>query len=199
MNKRFISRIFLALVLLLAGRAQAAISLGFTAPIQTDNRLQISLQVSGLADALAPALSTYDVDVHFDPSLLSYSGITFGDPQLGNQLDVFNLGNNPTAVELNGVGILNVFELSLDTPADLNDLQMNNFILATLDFDILNHGSSVLSLNVNVFDDADASALSPAVQSASISTVPVPSAAWLLLSGLGVMLRARLTARLTRH
>jgi hypothetical protein len=186
MNRIFEFRWLLVVGLLLSMNAQASISLGFTSATQTANRLEIGLQVSGLGAATAPALSTYDLDIHFDPSLLSYSGITFGDPLLGNQLDVFNLGSNSTATELTSIGIVNVFELSLDTPADLNAWQADTFILATLRFDILNHGSSALTLNVNVFDDANAMALSPAVQSATITTVPLPSAVWLFLVGLGL-------------
>ncbi len=187
MNRIFDFRWLLVVGLLLSMNAQASISLGFTSVTQTANRLDIGLQVSGLGDATAPALSTYDLDIHFDPSLLSYSGITFGDPLLGNQLDVFNLGSNTITAELTGIGILNVFELSLDAPADLNAWQADTFILATLRFDILNHGTSALTINVNVFDDADAVALSPAVQSATITTVPLPSAVWLWLAGLGIM------------
>ncbi len=187
MKKSFLFSILLAIGLLLSMNAQASLSLGFTSATQTANRLEIGLQVSGLGAATAPALSTYDLDIHFDPSLLSYSGITFGDPLLGNQLDVFNLGGNATTAELSGVGIVNVFELSLDTPAELNTWQADNFILATLRFDILNPGSSALTLNVNVFADAEAVALSPAVQSATITTVPLPSAVWLWLAGLGIM------------
>jgi hypothetical protein len=186
MNRIFEFRWLLVVGLLLSMNAQASISLGFTSATQTANRLEIGLQVSGLGAATAPALSTYDLDIHFDPSLLSYSGITFGDPLLGNQLDVFNLGSNSTATELTSIGIVNVFELSLDTPADLNAWQADTFILATLRFDILNHGSSALTLNVNVFDDANAMALSPAVQSATITTVPLPSAVWLFLVGFGL-------------
>jgi hypothetical protein len=186
MNRIFEFRWLLVVGLLSSMNAQASISLGFTSVTQTANRLDIGLQVSGLGDATAPALSTYDLDIHFDPSLLSYSGITFGDPLLGNQLDVFNLGSNSSAAELTSIGIVNVFELSLDVPADLNPWQTDTFILATLSFDMLNHGSSALSINVNVFDDADAVALSPAVQSATIATVPLPSAVWLFLVGLGI-------------
>jgi hypothetical protein len=187
MNRIFEFRWLLAVGLLLSMNAQASISLGFTSATQTAHRLEIGLQVSGLDAATAPALSTYDLDIHFDPSLLSYGGITFGDPLLGNQLDVFNLGSNTIAAELTGIGILNVFELSLDTPADMNACQADTFILATLRFDMLNHGTSALTINVNVFDDADAVALSPAVQSATITTVPLPSAVWLWLAGLGIM------------
>jgi len=186
MNRIFEFRWLLVVGLLSSMNTQASISLGFTSVTQTAQRLEIGLQVSGLGSATAPALSTYDLDIHFDPSLLSYSGITFGDPLLGNQLDVFNLGSNTITAELTGIGIVNVFELSLDAPADLNPWQTDTFILATLSFDMLNHGSSALSINVNVFDDADAVALSPAVQSATIATVPLPSAVWLFLVGLGL-------------
>ncbi len=187
MNRIFEFRWLLVVGLLLSMNAQSSISLGFTSATQTANRLEIGLQVSGLGAATTPALSAYDLDIHFDTSLLNYTGITFGDPLLGNQLDVFNLGSNSTAAELTSIGIVNLFELSLDTPADLNAWQADTFILATLRFDILNHGSSALTLNVNVFDDADAMALSPAVQSGTITTVPLPSAVWLWLAGLGIM------------
>jgi hypothetical protein len=187
MNRIFELRWLMVIGLLLSMKAQASISLGFTSATQIANRLEIGLQVSGLGDLTAPALSTYDLDIHFDPSVLNYSGITFGDPLLGNQLDVFNLADNTTTAELSGVGRVNVFELSLDTTEDLNDWQADSFILATLNFDILNHGSSALTIHVNVFDDTEAAALSPSVQSATITTVPLPSALLLFLAGFGVI------------
>lgn len=95
--------------------------------------------------------------------------------------------SNSTAAKLTGVGMVNVFELSLEMSADLNTWQADTFILATLRFDILNYGSSALTINVNFFDDAEAVALSPVVKSTAITSVPLPSAVWMLLSGLGVM------------
>ncbi len=185
--------LLLTALLLLAGNAQAAIQLGLVTPSQSGNTLQLSLLVSGLGEQAAPALSGYDLGIAFDHNQLAFSGASFGDPLLGNQLDLFNLGMNPGVAELAPSGLLNVFELSLDSSQDLNALQADSFTLATLHFNVLQAGSSQMAISVIAFSDADGNSLSPGVTGATITTVPLPATAWLMLGGLGLLLRRRAT------
>jgi hypothetical protein len=110
---------------------------------------------------------------------------------LGNQLDLASLGST-TIAELTGVGIVNLFELSGDAAEDLNTLQADSFNLATVTFDVLNVGTSLLQLDFNALADADGKALSAVTLSAPVTTVPLPSAFLLMASSLaGLMLAGR--------
>ncbi len=150
---------------------------------QTGNSVTVDIGFSGLASGAAPSLGMYDVNLSFDPSYLSYAGAVFGDKTLGNQLDLAQLGSTAIA-ELPGVGIVSLFELSGDSAEDLNNLQASSFNLATISFDVLNPGTSLLQLDINSLADADGNALSAITISAPVTIVPLPSALLMLLTGL---------------
>lgn len=85
-----------AVFLLLVSMPSWAISLALTPASQTANvgdTVQGNLVISGVGDGISPSLSTYDPNVGFNPLILSYSGAVFGDPVLGNQLDLSGLGS----------------------------------------------------------------------------------------------------------
>ena len=84
--------------------------------VDQGSSFSVELNVTGLIDGLAPSLGTFDIDVSFDSAVLAFSGITFG-----NQLDISGLGSIRSATP--SVGMLNIFELSLDAAADLDALQ----------------------------------------------------------------------------
>jgi hypothetical protein len=52
----------------------------------------LNIFISGLGDGTAPSLSTFDLDISFDPTILAFSTAVFGDPILGDQLDIWGLG-----------------------------------------------------------------------------------------------------------
>jgi hypothetical protein len=56
--------------------------------------------------------------------------------------------------------------------------------LATLSFDVLDFGTSDLTLSVNAFGDAEGNDLPVTTLSTSVTTVPLPSAIFLMASGL---------------
>ena len=138
----------------------------------------VDIVISGLADNTAPSLATFDVDVSFDTAVLDFSGAAFG-----SQLDLFGLGdvNSLTA----GVGTVNLFELSLESATDLDNLQTDTFVLATLSFSVLSGGTSPLGIAVNALGDSLGDALSADIITGSItgvSAVPEPAtwALWVL-------------------
>src|SRR5262249_54807993 len=136
-------------LLLLAATSARALILDLAPVSQTAGvgaQLQVALQVSGLGDGAAPSLASFDVDLTFDASALSFVSAAFGDPVLGDQLDVLGLGSVTSASP--GSGVVNLFELSLDTQADLDTLQAGDFTVATLTFKALTAGSSPLALGV---------------------------------------------------
>jgi hypothetical protein len=163
-----------------------AITIGFD-PVAQDVMLGdsaiVNLFISGLGSEMGPSLSTFDLDVSFDPLILGFNSVSFGDPVLGDQLDLFGLGSI-IASDASIPGFVNLFELSLDLPDDLNALQADNFILASLAFDTLALGTSPLGIAINGLGDAFGDPLDADIQSGSVSVVPEPSTFLLVASGL---------------
>lgn len=195
MHRYFLSVLILLPLLVVSGVTHAAVNLAFNPASQLGNAINVELIISGL-DAGAPSLSAYDVDISFDNHFLAFTGAEFGDPLLGNQLDLSDLGLNPAGADILSPGLLNLYEQSLlDTPINLNTLQADNFSLATLTFTVLNNGNSQLNIAINTLADADGEALTAEVAPATIHTVPLPSGIWLMASGLRVFYRKRTIRR----
>jgi hypothetical protein len=140
--------------------------------VSIGNSVEVSVRISGLgvtSDAHDPAssLSAFDLDVCFDPTVLSFSMAQFGDPLLGDQLDLFGFGGYSGVTAVTS-GVVNIFELSLDSPDDLVALQVDSFILATLSFDALAKGVSALDVSINGLGDSVGNPLMAAVVSGSI-------------------------------
>lgn len=194
------------LVLLLGAAPAQAILLAFapsTQPVTSGSPTTVSLGIAGLDGATA--LGGFDLDISFNPSILSLRGVHFGDPGLlGDQLDLGRSGavicspghdTFPTCpADLTG-GMVNLLELSLDAAGALNAFQADSFILATFLFDTLSPGQSVLSVNRLVLADAFGGGLiadilqSGHITVAAPNAIPAPSSLALLAAGM-VMLMA---------
>lgn len=94
------------------------------------------ISISGLGDSAPESLSIFDIDVSFDPTILSLTSVGFGG-QLGLSL----------ASITEGLGSVNLFELSFTSVSDLDTAQPGSFTLATLSFDTLAAGTSSLGLS----------------------------------------------------
>jgi hypothetical protein len=191
--KKIILVLFLGfLIPLNAGSVLATIDLGFSPADQNvyvGTSANVALTISGLGNFTAPSLGTFDLNVTFDPSILSFKSVLFGDPVLGDQLDLFGLGANPTFAGTVGPGSLNLFELSFDSPSELNSLQAGSFTLANISFDTFALGNSLLGISLISLGDADGNALSATLNGGSISVksssqVPESSSLLLVLNGI---------------
>ena len=192
--KKIILSILMTATLLFAAtglRAQA-VTLSFEPTTQiaiVGSPVDVALTISGLGNGTAPSISAFDLDVSFNSWNLSFSSAVFGDPTLGDQLDIFDLGGNPMSAGLTGEGRLNLFELSLDLPAVLDVKQADSFTLVTLTFNTLRAPSSnPLGLSINSLGDAFGDPISATVVDGNITVVPIPGTIWLIGSALLGML-----------
>ena len=170
----------------LGGASEAwAVSLDFVPATQTvmlGDSVMVDLVISGLGNGVDPSVGDFDLDVTYDSSILTATGVTFG-PFLGDGIDSFQDSDVLTP------GLIDLAELSL-----LFDLsgQPGSFTLATLSFNTVGVGTSALILTQVIVEDAFAQDLSPTVGTGSITvetggpTNPIPEPGTILLFGSGL-------------
>ena len=61
--------------------------------VNAGSSFNVELVVSGLSNGTAPSLAAYDLYFNYDPTLLSFNNASYGDPILGDQLDIALLGS----------------------------------------------------------------------------------------------------------
>lgn len=193
MNKfgRIFSSLCMVILLWLPVGSAMAVAITITPATQTitlGNTAAVDIGISGLGDHAAPSLGVFDLDILFDPAILSFNSVVFGDPVLGDQLDLSGFGSLTSVIT--GSGTVNLFELSLDSAADLDSLQPGEFILARILFDSLTVGASSLQVSINDLGDANGAPIAATVTDANItvSAIPEPDALFLLTAGLLVIL-----------
>ncbi|MCG7932563.1 MAG: cohesin domain-containing protein [Candidatus Thiodiazotropha lotti] len=145
--------------------------------------VDVGVEISELGSGVTPSLSTFDLDVSYNPGLLSLNSVSFGDSSLGDQLDVLGLGSL-TSYDDSISGLINLFELSLDTASDLETLQVDSFTLATMSFNTIGIGNSPLDIVINSLGDAEGNPLTATINPGTVSVIPLPPALPLLGSGL---------------
>jgi hypothetical protein len=129
----------------------------------------IAARVSDLGEGTSPSLSAFDLNVTFSPMRFDFVSVAFGDPGIGDQLDLFGLGSLKSSTP--GAGFLNLSEISLDAVADLNALQAGSFTLATLHFRSKRAGTGLFAFANVILGDAEGAPLSAAIVSTSSITV----------------------------
>ncbi len=157
--KRLIGLIVLVESLSLPWATSAlALSVDFVPGSQTvpvGRPVSVDTVLSGLAAAGPPSVGAFDLDVSFDPSILSPTGVTFGaflgDPSLFEALTASSFLP----------GVVDLAEVSLLAPTDLDTLQPVSFALATLSFDTLAFGNSSLNFSQVIVSDAFGERLDP--------------------------------------
>ena len=146
--------------------------------------VSVSLQISGLGAFTAPSLGTFDLDLRFDPSLLDFNSFVFGDPVLGDQLDLSGFGSITGMGTTPGSGVVNIYEVSLDSVTDLDNLQEPMFTLGILEFQPLQVGISFLFIDINELGDASGYSLPGTVRAGVISITPEPGSITLVAATL---------------
>lgn len=190
MKKCTILSIAILAIFLSAGLAFSdTITLGIVPSAQTvlvGSSASVDINIVGLGDMVPDSLGAFDLDLIFDPAILAFNNATFGDPVLGDQLDLFGFGSIVDVIF--GSGTVNLFELSLDLPSDLETMQAGAFTLATVEFDAIGLGTSPLNVSVNALGDAWGDPLVSAIVDGNISSVPEPSSIILFGTGFGIVI-----------
>jgi hypothetical protein len=134
----------------------------------------VDLSISGLGSGTQ--IGGYDLNVGFNPGIVSFASASFGDPKLGDQLNLENYGTFSSAIP--GTGTVDLAELSFDSTPALQSSQASAFTLVQLTFDAKSAGTSALGLSINAVSDAFGNGLTPALANGSItvtgSTVAAP-------------------------
>src|SRR5262245_50643896 len=94
--KKLTTSLIVAWAIMLNGSPTQAVPIEFS-PTSMDalfgNLTTVAIQISGLVDMAAPSLGTFDFNVNFDPALLALTSVAYGDPLVGDQLNLLGLGS----------------------------------------------------------------------------------------------------------
>jgi hypothetical protein len=159
-----------------AGTISLSVLPGSQLPATTGQQVTVDINIVGLGSGTS--LGVYDLNLTFDPMLLSFTNVNWG-----NGLDLFGTGDvrNVNA----SAGLVNISELSLDSATDLNALQPASFLLGSLQFTEVGTGTSNITLSINALGDANGASLSANIVYGPVSGVPEPSTRMLLWASLG--------------
>ncbi len=150
----------------------------------TGDSISFDLVISGLGNFGPASLGAFDISVGFDPGALSFNSYS-----LGNFLGNIALSQALNASSGNLGNAINVAEVSLLSALGLDTLQPGTFTLATLSFTVTNLAMGAVTqlsvLSGPVLADAFGAPLSAtSAAPASVTGVPVPGTAFLLIAAL---------------
>ena len=153
----------------------------------------VQVRISGLGPDTPPSLGAFDFNLAFNPAIVTFTGVTFGDPILGDQLNLSGTGAI-SDFSLTSPGLLDFFEISLDPATTLDSRQPANFVLATLQFQALARGTTSLVTSLNSVSDSQGNSLTLGFQPGTINVVsaPEPACIWLIPSaGFWILIRRK--------
>ncbi len=193
MNHRITNWIMALCMWFLTTTAANAVTISLTPSYQSvvvGSKINVGLEVSELGSGVTPSLSVFDFNISYEPSLLAFDGVSFGDPSLGDQLDVLGFGNI-TSYDNSVSGLINLFELSLDGASDLETFQADSFTLATMSLYAVGVGDSTLGISANSLGDSAGNPLTYTINTGTVSVVPLPPSLPLLGTGLVALVMIR--------
>ena len=194
-NSMFLSVGLATLIVAAAQSAQAAISASFSFLPGVQNVVignSVFVEIYSTESGGPGALGSFDLDMTFDPSIMSFVGASGGTGfgiSTGLLLDTTNAG----------IGKINLSESSFESPATLVGSQANMFLLATLELSADALGSSALGFTFMDASDENGFSIQAAggTGSISVSSSVIPEPASVL--GLGVLLCSGLLVRPSRR
>jgi len=176
----------LAAILLAAPVAARAATISMTGT--GGPTVAVTLAISGVEALAEPSLGSFDFDLGFDDSVLSFADVQFGT----------FLGGPADSLQSEGAagGVVDLAEVSLVFPnVLLQDLQPDAFILATVLFDVLvtETTTTTISLTQALLSDGNAQAISvdPVASIELQAAIPEVGGAHVFALGLLVVLAGR--------
>ncbi len=189
MLKKLILRgMILPLLLITSQSVFATVILSFSPNTQTillSGQASVNIVASNLQNEY---IGAFDFDVSWDNSILSLASVSFGNALGGGSLSLQSENTN------NGLGTSNLAESSLLSSLTSLQTGTTNIILATLVFDALSVGQSVLNLTGNIsgggfLGDENGGILDTSTNPGLINvvTTSIPEPETLFLVGVGLL------------
>ena len=163
----------LALSLALIPKNTLAIDLSTSSSTNNlGDTVNVDLSIDNLGDGTAPSVSAFNLDVSYDESILEFQSLVFGDQLSLSETNSFQ----ESSVMM--PNLVNLLEVSLNSPQELDMGQESDFILATLTFNTVGAGTSNITPSINILGDANGNPLTVDSINSGLVTVqttnPVP-------------------------
>ena len=124
--------------------------------------------ISELHDGVAPSLGAYDLDIGFDPAILSPVDVRFGP--------FLSAPSLPSLTSFSfSPGLVDLAEISILIPVDLDALQPDSFIVATIEFEARSRGFGFVTFSDASAADAFGDPLEVTTVDGGVTIVPEPS------------------------
>lgn len=187
--KRIFASILLSSLLLAAGQASAVITISLDPSVDKIHSMEnvfVDINVSGLqSGGVNTLLGAFDLDLLYDSSL--FTPLLVPPAGFGVRLGDIFLGEAVGGIDTSTPGVVNLFEVSLLSAAELAVLQGDSFTLATLGFFANGVSSgpttSFATANIVLSDDLGNS-LTPVSNPGTSISVPEPITLALVSLGL---------------
>jgi hypothetical protein len=174
------SVVLIFILLAIPSAARANVLLSFNPNSQTvplPDTAAVDLIVSGLGGGSSPALGGFEFNILYDSSIVAATDVSFGlnlgDPNAGQAIAIAD-----TSV----TGVLSIAEVSLLSPSDLVMKQPSSFAMATIEFQSISGGTTLLDYDSVVLSDEIGNILpfSAGAGSITVASIPEPSSIVLL-------------------